>query len=167
MLDATQTTLAKVQALGFIVQNPLGGEQDLRKYVHQYLGGTESDWADATNIVLQPEVVSARQVAHAVASKLQADAAEAKLYADSAARMAVPVGAAPVIPTTVTPTTSLIYLDHTEAIKVAYFGTDPETPTYNLQAACRYALLHGLTPDDVANTIARTRTECSALMFPG
>lgn len=166
MLTNDQTQTYTVEALAFIAANPLTGQQALRAHLAAVIG-TENDWRYATDILLQDVVLLAQHKAFAAADQAAKDEVEANVLSAWQARMAVPVEAAPVLPTTVTPVAPKTHGDHIEAIKSAYYGTDPDAPTFDLYAACRYGLLHDITPDDVANAIARPVGDCRALMFPG
>lgn len=160
MLTLEQTTLYTNLAMGFIAEKPLSGSQDLRTYLAGQIGGDDA-WRYATDIVVQDFILLAQRKAFAAADQAQRDAVEAQVLADWQARMDTPHEAAPVIPTTVTPVAPKTYGEHIDAIRAAY-GEDA-----NLQAACRYALLNGLTPDQVANAVGRHHTECHNLMYPG
>lgn len=160
MLTVEQTTLFTKLALGYIADFPLAGQQALRKYLAEQIGG-DNAYGEATEIILQEVVYHAGLQAFAAADKAETDAIKARAQAEWQARMDVPVPAAPVYETAATPVAPLTRQDHIEAIKAAY------GETFNLQAACRYALYNGISADDVANTVARPVGECTALMYPG
>lgn len=165
MLTPTQTVQATQEAFSFIAANPLARTQALREHLQGWMLTTFAAqpeyWGEATDVVVQDIVLLTQRNAFAAADQAAKDAADAQVQAEWQARMDAPVQAAPVIPTTVTPVAPKTYGEHMEAIRAAY-GEDA-----NLQAACRYALLNGLTPDQVANAVGRHHTECHNLMYPG
>ena len=164
MLTIDQTKSYTAAALAFIAANPLASQQTLRTHLAETIGGDQA-WQFATEVILQDIVVLAQRQAYANADQAAKDAIDACALAAWQARMNAPVEAAPVHATTVTPEAPKTRADHIEAIKAAYAG--PEGNAFDLQAACRYALLNGLSADEVANTTARPVGECAGLMFPG
>lgn len=164
MLTNEQTTAYTAEALGYIAANPLAGQQALRAHLAEKIGGDQA-WQFATDIILQDIVLLAQRQAYATADQAAKDAFDAQAVAEWKARMNVPVPAAAVYATTVTPVAPKTYGDHIEAIKAAYAG--PGGDAFDLAAACRYAVQNGLTADDVANTVAQPVGECQSLMFPG
>lgn len=164
MLTLDQTATYTAAALAYIAANPLAGQQPLRAYLAERIGG-DNAWGDATEIILQEIVYHAGLKAFAAADQAEKDAVEARIQAEWQARMDAPVPAAPVYETTVTPTAPKTLQDHVEAIKAAYAG--PDGNAFDLHAACRYALLNDVSPDTVANAASRPVGECQGLMFPG
>lgn len=162
MLTKAQTALATTKALEFIAEHPLKSEQELHEYLHGLMGGEEAHRADATTVVSQDEVVTARKAAFEAASKAKDAADDAQSQAEAAALLAKAEESAPVEPTGDTPVEDL---DHTEAIKLAYFGGLTAGPVVNLPAACKYAKANGLSTDVVADTVARPYSECHAAML--
>lgn len=165
MLTLEQTKQFTEAAFVLIAAEPGLLPQEFRAKVHEIVGG--DDWRDSDSIVLQDVVLLAYYKAYAQSTQDAKDAIEAKSLADWKFRMDAPAVAAPVYATTITPVAPKTHQDHIEAIKAAYVGPDPENEAFNLQAACRYALLNGLTPDQVAGAIGRHHTECHNLMYPG
>lgn len=165
MLTPTQTVQATQEAFSFIAANPLAHTQALREHLQGWMLTTFAAqpeyWGEATDVVVQDIVLLTQRKAFAAADQAAKDAADAQVLADWKARMdAMPI-AAPVYATVYVPPAPKTYADHIEAIKAAY-GED-----MNLQAACRYALLNGITPDQVAGATFRHHTDCHNLMYPG